>query len=438
MALEPYSMVHPKLGRVLAIASLALLNACQAMPAPRKMAGAPAAQQAAAPQAMTAQAVQRPNPATYAVQPASYAAAAMPAMAGSGPVAPAGFHRHAPQRGACNCPHCGPGTLPAFAFSGSSGDEGAMWKPPGIKGPWPHDEYICDGGDLNHDVYVKRDATVVGLDQEDTIGHYETEDGKLEVAASNCICIYAPRFAAVRQVTSPVLQEGHERMADFVLPTKVVQHEEKRGPVVANQPQKLVAQIGLDQAQNFRERNRGLLVDQATTLVLAEDAFLPHEELLFIQRGQFDASEKARLAQRVSAAIVWTENQAVQVLIDGEPAVEARGTSTPEVTYTYEREGKGCLRLCKIADKSEAQSGEIVTFTIRYDNIGDQPISKVTIIDHLMPRLAFVADSAASTVPARFSSQEQLESETLVLRWELEQPLAMGQGGIVRFQARVR
>ena len=77
--------------------------------------------------------------------------------------------------------------------------------------------------------------------------------------------------------------------------------------------------------------------------------------MIFIQSGKFEASEKARLAQRVAAAETWTLNQAPQVLIEGQPAVEARGTSTPQVTYTYETFGKPCLRLCKIADKSEAK-----------------------------------------------------------------------------------
>ena len=38
------------------------------------------------------------------------------------------------------------------------------------------------------------------------------------------------------------------------------------------------------------------------------------------------------------------------MLVEGQPAVEARATSTPQVTYTYETFGKPCLRLCKIAD----------------------------------------------------------------------------------------
>src|SRR6185503_16506515 len=136
---------------------------------------------------------------------------------------------------------------------------------------------LCDGGDLNHDVYVKRDWTVVGLDQQDTIAHFDTQDGQRLVAASNCVCVYAPRFAAVRQVSVPIVYEGHERMADVVKPTKVSMHEERYGPKTAAQPEQVVSQIGLDQVQRFRERTQGLLVDQATRLILAQGAFLPHE-----------------------------------------------------------------------------------------------------------------------------------------------------------------
>jgi uncharacterized repeat protein (TIGR01451 family) len=354
-------------------------------------------------------------------------------------VVPAGHHAGHNRIAGKPCPCCGPGTLPAFAFSGFNEQElGLPWKPDGLKGPWPKDEYLCDGGDLNHDVQVRQDAAVFGLDQEDTIAHYETLDGQTLVSASNCVCIYAPRFSAVRQVSAPLIYEGHERMAGVEKPMRLNLHEETRGPKTALQPEQLVSQIGLDQVQRLRERTQGLLVDQATRLVLTAEAFLPHEDLAFIQRGEFEASEKARLAERVAAAVVWTENQRVQVLIEGQPAVEARGTATPEVTYTYETGGKPCLRLCKIADKSEAKPGEIITFTLRFDNVGEQKIGNVTIIDNLMPRLEYVAGSAQSSAKAAFSTQEQLPGESLVLRWEIEEPLEVNQGGIVRFQARVK
>lgn len=310
--------------------------------------------------------------------------------------------------------------------------------PDGIKGPWPHDEFICDGGDQNADVHVKQDWTVVGLDQQDTVAHYDTLDGKTEVSHSNCVCIYAPRFAAVRKVTTPVFYEGHERIADVELPTKLNIHEENRVPTTAIQPQQVVAQLGIDQAQKLREQNRGLAVDQATQIILVREGFLPHEDLLFIQRGIFQAHEKARLAEMTAAAVIWTNNQAVQIIIDGKPAVEARGQAEPQETIVYEREGKPCLRICKIADKSEAKPGEIVTFTLRFDNVGDQRIGNVTVIDHLTPRLEYVEGSAESNLPATFVAVPQLPEETTVLRWEITAPMKVNDGGVIRFKAKVR
>ncbi len=384
-----------------------------------------------------------PRPA-YAVQQAQYAPQTLPPTAWTGPSQHDHVHgtvhsynqqHHHGQP----CPCCGP--RQPFAFSDdihAGAPAGMSWVPDGIAGPWPKDEFICDGGDLNHDVYVKGDWTVVGLDQEDTVAHYDTRDGRTEVSASNCVCIYAPRFAAVRQVTAPVLHEGHERMAGIAKPVKLNVHEETRGPNTAVQPEMVVAQLGLDSAPSFRDRTRSIGFEQATRLVLTADAFLPHEDLLLIQRGEFDNHEKARLAERVAAAVTWTENQAVQVIIDGQPAVEARGLAKPQESLVYETGGKPCLRICKIADKSEAQVGEIINFTLRFDNVGTQEVGNVTIIDHLMPRLEYVAGSAQSSVPAEFKTEQKLPAETLVLRWEVTDPLEVNQGGIIRFQARVR
>jgi uncharacterized repeat protein (TIGR01451 family) len=405
-------------------------------------------------EAKAAAAVNLPAPATkqarrpphgalpYPVQQAAYYPGTVnPSALQPGTLPPSawtgGPHDHAHGH---SCPHCGGGKLPAFQFSDGPDveDNRLSWVPDGIKCPWPADEFVCDGGDLNNDVHVKQNWDVVGLDQEDTIAHYDTLDGATEVSRSNCVCIYSPRFAAVRKVTSPIHYEAHERMAGVELPTKLNIHEEQRGAKTAVQPERVIAQLGLDQAQKFRDQTRGIGVDQATTLVLTREGFLPHEEMLFIQRGQFDAHEKARLANSIAAAITWTDNQAVQVVIDGQPAVEGKGLAEPQETIVYELLGKPRLRICKIADKSEAKPGEIVTFTLRFDNVGDQRIGNVTIIDHLTPRLEYVEGSASSTLKADFKPSEQLPGETLVLRWEIADPLAVNEGGVVRFQARVR
>mgnify|MGYP006915173543 CR=1 FL=1 len=43
------------------------------------------------------------------------------------------------------------------------------WAPPGMELPWPHDEYLHDGGDRNVQVTVTANDTVNGLELEDTV-----------------------------------------------------------------------------------------------------------------------------------------------------------------------------------------------------------------------------------------------------------------------------
>ena len=76
-------------------------------------------------------------------------------------------------------------------------------------------------------------------------------------------------------------------------------------------------------------------------------------------------------------------------------------------------------------------------FTIRFDNVGDQTIGNVTVIDNLTTRLEYVDGSETCTVPANFSASDN-DGASLKLRWEIEKPLKVGEGGVIRFQCRVR
>jgi uncharacterized repeat protein (TIGR01451 family) len=346
---------------------------------------------------------------------------------------------HTAQLHAPGCPCCSPGSGGAFRF-GSYADglvPHVQCAPDGLACPWPADEYICDGGDNNLDANVRKDWAVVGLDQEDTIAHYDTLDGKTEITESNKICIYAPRFAAVRKVVAPILHEGHERMADVANADKLNLHEEKLAASTAIQPEQIRADVMIDQAQSFRERNAGIGLEATQQPVLASHGFLPFEDLQLIHRGVFEAGEKARLAERTQAALVWQEAQAVQVVIDGKMAAEGKGLSALEETVVYELEGKPRLRIVKIADKSDARPGEIVNFTLRFDNVGEQTVGNVTIVDNLTTRLEYVEGSQSCSLKADFAT-ELNEGESLVLRWAIIEPLKVREGGIIRFQCRVR
>jgi uncharacterized repeat protein (TIGR01451 family) len=370
-----------------------------------------------------------------ALPPGAYTGQPFPYIA---PPPPAWSHAAQGHHGG-GCPCCSPRDSGPFQFGNYA--DGAIGPnmncaPDGLACPWPADEYICDGGDHNLDANVRKDWTVVGVDPEDTIAHYDTLDGKTEITESNKVCIYAPRFAAVRKVVSPVLYEGHERMMDLAKTDALNLHRDNVGANIAVQPEQIRAGVMIDQAQSFRERSRLIGLDATEQLFLARHGFLPFEDLQAIPRGVFEAGEKARLAERTQAAIVWQDNQAVQVIIDGKMAAEGRGTSALEETVVYELEGKPRLRIIKIADKSDALPGEVVNFTLRFDNVGDQPVGNVTIVDNLTARLEYVEGSQSCSLKADFMTEEN-PGESLVLRWAVIDPLKVNEGGIIRFQCRV-
>jgi uncharacterized repeat protein (TIGR01451 family) len=95
------------------------------------------------------------------------------------------------------------------------------------------------------------------------------------------------------------------------------------------------------------------------------------------------------------------------------------------------------LYLYKWADKGAAEVGDIITFTLKYSNIGGKPITEVAVNDSLAGRLEYVPDSAQSSRDAVFTTEKN-EAGSVILRWEVSGKLLPGQSGVVRFQAKVR
>jgi uncharacterized repeat protein (TIGR01451 family) len=109
-----------------------------------------------------------------------------------------------------------------------------------------------------------------------------------------------------------------------------------------------------------------------------------------------------------------------------------------ESVYRVEtEEGHPILRLIKVASTPFAKPGEEVWFTLRFDNMGNQPLGNVTIIDSLSTRLEYVADSAQCSREAKFIAQPN-EGDSTVLRCEVNDPLEPGEGGVIRFRCVVR
>ena len=312
------------------------------------------------------------------------------------------------------------------------------WAPPGLPGPWPADEWVIDGGDRARQVNVAPDWSVHGLDEEDTVAHFDTLDGDLIVQPSNRVAVYAPRFAAVRRVDGIV---QNEYTFGMLANHQVQELERQRGTNIdlgLNQQLQPQRHLALSTPNGFRERLPERTVDNVQNAAGAEYVFESYEDFSIMRRGVFDNNEKLRLNQRILAAKSWTAPQGVQVVLDGKLPTEFANERTTGEHFTYQmRTGKKRLRVVKVASQQQAQSGDIIEFTIRFDNTGDQTIGNVTVLDNLTPRLEYIQESQSCSVKGNFLTQEN-DGRSLLLRWEITDPLKVGEGGIIRFKCRVR
>ncbi len=312
------------------------------------------------------------------------------------------------------------------------------WSPPGIRQPWPEDEYLRDGGDEGRPAGVTRDKQVLGLEMEDAVAHYDTLDGRTVVEPSNEVYVYSPRFGAVRQVVGLMSNEERQRASGVHLPEKVAtpttlqvvagtkQNVQPSGEIAARPPVALRSKQARDVLSTVLGP-RGF-----------QDGFKPYENLAIIRQGIFQEAEMPFLARGAKAAIAWSHTQAVQIILERQGAMAEVKYDQSMSTYTASSP-PGCpkLRLVKVASTPFAQPGDTIDFTLRFDNIGNQPIGNVTILDSLNTRLEYVEGSAQCSVEAKFSTQPN-EGGSVVVRCELSHPLAPCKGGILRFRCRVR
>ncbi len=301
----------------------------------------------------------------------------------------------------------------------------------------PPDEYLCDGGDFGLPAAVRADWTVDGLEQEDAIAHYDTLDGRVVVTPSNRVCIYAPRFAAVRRVEN-LLAHERRQLIDVALEETTPVNSDDVQPVVASTQRVGVAiDVGEQPANLFRGREQAA----ESVQVIAPGEFYntlgPYANLEIVRTGQIVGSEQPIIKREVQAAVAWNGDQAAQVAFSNQQAVAVVGLKQPGAVYQTDEPGDPRLRLVKLASTSNALPGEEVEFTLRFDSIGDQTVGNVTIIDNLTTRLEYVPNTAKSTVPASFTSVPNGAGST-VLRWEIKDPLKPGEGGVLQFTARVR
>lgn len=331
----------------------------------------------------------------------------------------------------CNCACCRGDNCSV----GCESDACATCPTPTLVGP--PDEYLCDGGDFGLRATVRADWAVDGLEPEDAIAHYDTIDGRVVVTPSNRVCVYAPRFAAVRRVEN-LLAHERQQLVDIAVEDAAPAGSADVQPVVASTQRTGVAiNLGERPANLFRDREQAAEYVQ----VIAPGEFYntvgPYAVLETLQTGEVVGAEIPAVRRFVQNAIAWTGDQGPQVVFSNRQAVAVVGLKQPGIVYQTDEPGDPRLRLIKCASTHHALPGEDVEFMLRFDNIGDQVIGNVTIIDNLTTRLEYVPDTAKSTVQSQFSSVPNGTGST-VLRWEIKNPVKPGEGGILSFKCRVK
>jgi uncharacterized repeat protein (TIGR01451 family) len=301
----------------------------------------------------------------------------------------------------------------------------------------PRDEYLCDGGDDGLAVGIRKDWTVDGLDQEDTIAHYDTVEGQVVVTPSNRVCIYAPRFGVVRRMVDLHEYARADSAGGFESPLSLSKIDENERATTSLAQVEPTIHRANDPATLMRERQQLGELDRALVVEELDGLLAPYADLQIVRAGIIDNGEKALLARASLAAVTWTGTQSPQVDINNRQAQAKIRDSQPGVVYHLHDPKKPHLRLVKLASCGAAQPGDEVEFTLRFDNIGSQVIGNVTIMDNLTTRLEYIEDSAKSSVAADFSTEPN-EGGSVILRWEITDPIEAGQGGILQFKCKVR
>jgi uncharacterized repeat protein (TIGR01451 family) len=364
----------------------------------------------------------RPKPEVRALDPEDLAASQPLAMpyAMSGPIA---------------CPTCNHSSGLGGDYATCDAGAGDMATADGLVGPG--DEYLCDGGDYGLPAGVRADWTVDGLEQEDAIAHYDTLDGRVVVTPSNRVCVYAPRFAAVRRVTGVEIHQRLQLPNIETVDQPLAIADENQPALTAIQRHALVTDRRAQPPILFRGRQQPGELEGAVAVIEAFNILPVYANHTLIRSGEVVGSEQAEVERAMQAAVTWTSDQAVQIVIDNQQAVAAVGLRQPGQVYMTTEPNSPKLRLVKLASTNHALPGEEVEFTLRFDSVGDQLIGNVTIVDNLATRLEYVPNSAKSSVAANFSAVPNAAGST-VLRWEITDPLEPGDGGILQFTARVR
>ena len=274
------------------------------------------------------------------------------------------------------------------------------------------------------------------LSSGDTVARYRAADDDpdtcdVHVTASNCTCVFAPRFGSVRQVTRP--HEDARRLGPRGLSLDTAVEAKIDLQPVCRTAQTLSPEAARKALPGIavEERLGPLAVDQRNPALESDGLLAPAEDVLEDRLDRAERVQSPRLVVGFEVPLAWTCARAAMVTV-GTRRAEVVAADRGTATLRLESPGRAELTLCKRAGSDTARVGEELDFIIYYYNSGDRPFA-----DALPGRLELVPGSAAANRQADFSTRAA-EDGSVVLTWQFSETLKPGEGGFVRFRTLVR
>jgi uncharacterized repeat protein (TIGR01451 family) len=313
------------------------------------------------------------------------------------------------------------------------------------------EECMRDGGDNGERAYFDGQGTLHGVDPSDTVSFYRDSTGMPHLAITNEVCLCVPRFVVARQLIPLLVAvglNGAEARKRLDLVDRFDRSEKGR---LTRQVEEAETKRHRQKPQaNISEEGPRRIVDMQmllrTQMNLGPADFLGTDKLI-----QLTELDKAKLKRQIELAIRLSSKQGAEGLdtLEGTKAVGrvvGLGTvvgkmETRTVTFLCPPEKPTApdqpLHIIKWVNTESARIGDVVTFHIKYTNLGGRPITDIAVVDSLTHRLEYVPGSAKSDREAVFVMQDN-DAGSLMLRWEIKNPLPPGQSGVVSFEAKVK
>jgi uncharacterized repeat protein (TIGR01451 family) len=257
-----------------------------------------------------------------------------------------------------------------------------------LQGPkYPHEECLTDGGDTRNRLGIRDNGVLGGLDSTDTSAEF-TVLNKRKVVTSNTVCICAPRFV-IRRVDT-----------------------------------------GLGGYQTYHSASAGIQRYPAKSV---DQRMPPMAVVARVKPNTLFAMIHAQIQAGVQSPIIVTSTSKAKVVFNTQNAIVAVSSVEPDEVVNSQE----FLLVKDVEPAGNVKVGDVVTITLRYTNRTGKSVTDVVVSDSLSGRLEYVPGTTQSDRPVNVTTAAN-ENGSVIVRFEVPGTLLPGQGGVVRFKAKIR